>query len=243
MSLSPSASWLIPADPLRAMEGGANLALRARSQDLSEESTADRLKLAYDQLAQNERHQAMALQQQMAIRDAANQLRQQDLMERSRFHEDEVAQRDRAAQLLSDYRSGELTERGRHDLAMEGTAKQPKFMNVGGSLVKISDGVPETVIPKRDELSPADKLRRSLLLSDYHAAMKGGDTNSAAAIKKELMTLVAPTPTPSPADLSQADDSSSLEAATNAASDLELPDETTDKTEPLKIGRFTVIPQ
>lgn len=81
--------WLTPPNFLGAMEAGASTGLRARQQDIEEYQAADRLKLAYDQLAKQERvasMQALAKQKQgeaaLALRAAIAQ-QGMDLRERS----------------------------------------------------------------------------------------------------------------------------------------------------------------
>lgn len=67
--------WLVPPNFIGAAEGGARLGLSARSQDIEEQSAADRLKLAYDQLAKQERVASMQAQQKLQLGEAANKLR------------------------------------------------------------------------------------------------------------------------------------------------------------------------
>ena len=61
MSLAPTAPWIIPPDYVGAMSRGAQLGLSARSEDQAEQSAADRLSLAYKQLAaENDRANKVA---------------------------------------------------------------------------------------------------------------------------------------------------------------------------------------
>jgi hypothetical protein len=74
--------WLTPPDFIGAMRSGASLGLQARGQDradeaqaFEEQSSADRLKLAYDQLAKQERVASMQAMQKLQLGEAANALR------------------------------------------------------------------------------------------------------------------------------------------------------------------------
>lgn len=67
--------WLQPPNFLGAMEGGARLGIASRAQDIEQQSAADRLRLAYDQIAKQEQMANIRAQQQLKLGEAANVLR------------------------------------------------------------------------------------------------------------------------------------------------------------------------
>lgn len=68
-------SWTNPPNFLAASEGGARAGLAARAEQREETGAADRLRLAYDQLARQEKQQSAALQARIQLGTAANALR------------------------------------------------------------------------------------------------------------------------------------------------------------------------
>jgi hypothetical protein len=101
MALGTIPPWLQPPNFLGAMREGAELGLSQRRQDTEESQTADRLKLAYQQLGAKERMAAAATQARQAQAQAALELRRNFL---------DLAMRGAA-------------ERERHNRALEGHAR------------------------------------------------------------------------------------------------------------------------
>lgn len=174
-------SWLNQPNFLGAMEAGASTGLRARQQDIEEYQAADRLKLAYDQLAKQERvasMQALAKQKQgeaaLALRAAIAQ-QGMDLRERS-------------LQQQGDLRSRALDiQQSRLD--SEGKSKdygEPQTMDLGdGNKFIYRKGSPGGhLLTSKDEkgLTPsaAATLYGKLPELDY-ASGTAGTTNSLAA--------------------------------------------------------------
>ena len=105
MPLSDATPWLNPPNFLAAMEGGARAGLSAREQDFREattETAADRLRLAYDSLAAQERRASMASLAKLKMGEAANAIRA--------AHEDALSQhyktmQDKANQALENQKA------------------------------------------------------------------------------------------------------------------------------------------
>lgn len=76
------APWLTPPNFLGAMEAGASTGLRVRAQAAQEQEAGDRLRLAYDQLAEQERRSAaeMASRHQLASASLALRAQQSDAL-------------------------------------------------------------------------------------------------------------------------------------------------------------------
>lgn len=158
------APWLQPTDVLGAMSRGAQLGLAQRSQwdtearEQSQEAmAADRLRLAYDQMAMEERRASEAAQARQQQASAALLLRKQEAEMLNEFRKGELATR-AAAQALQAQHFDELK---RHNMAMEG---KPRLHNVAGvGLVQENaDGTIKTVMPKPDqakEPTPEQKAR------------------------------------------------------------------------------------
>lgn len=115
-------SWLNPPNFLGAMEGGARLGLAERGQDIEEKNTADRLRLAYDQLAKQERLATMQNIAKMKLGEAGLAIKQ--------AHEDALSQHYKAMQSRQDelvhnqqsamqMRQSQIDETERHNKATE----------------------------------------------------------------------------------------------------------------------------
>lgn len=76
MALETIPPWLQTPNFLGAMEGGARLGLEQRREDLLQSQTADRLKLAYEQLGAKERIASQAVHARQLQAQAALALRQ-----------------------------------------------------------------------------------------------------------------------------------------------------------------------
>lgn len=105
------APWLQPPNVLGAMQAGAQVGLAQRAQRVNEVEAAQRLRLAYDQMAalQQREQMDMAFRSQIEGARLAQQLREMNAMEQWR--------KSQQANWTADN-----TEQNRHNLAMEGTA-------------------------------------------------------------------------------------------------------------------------
>ena len=144
-SLTGPTPWLNNANPMQALQFGADLGLRARGQDLASQEAQQRLDLAYNEMAQqgalaqaaqqSRREQvtaAMLLRAQQA--NALNAYREQSLAQ----HAEGLAQRERAADALDQYRQKYYAMR---ELAM--TPKQGGWLtDASGNMVKDASGNP-----------------------------------------------------------------------------------------------------
>ena len=86
----PLAPWNIPPNFLGAIQAGAGAGLAARRADLEEQSSGDRLQLAYNQLAEEERQRNEAAQARMQMATAANALRASQIDMLSRYHQGQL---------------------------------------------------------------------------------------------------------------------------------------------------------
>lgn len=93
MAIAP---WLTPPNFLAAMQAGAQLGLGVRRQDEEESQAGDRLRLAYDQLAANERraHEAVMARQESA--KAALALRAQQMSALESYRQSMIEERKQA---------------------------------------------------------------------------------------------------------------------------------------------------
>lgn len=119
MALSSVPPWLdiTPQFFTSAAEGGARLGLAARAQDTEEASAADRLKLAYTQLASQEKIASAKAQQELNFRNADLLLRAHANAGLQQYRAQEAANKAQVAQNAADV----LAERVRHNKATEST--------------------------------------------------------------------------------------------------------------------------
>lgn len=124
MALAGLGPWndITPSFFTSAMEAGARAGLSQRSQDEEQQSAADRLKLAYDQLASKEREESEQRRIQLRQIDAANALKAQQAAQLAQYRAATTAA---AAARIQDA-ADQLTERRRHNLAMESKTTTPK---------------------------------------------------------------------------------------------------------------------
>lgn len=101
-------SWVNPPNFLEAIRAGASTGLSLRQQDTQERDTADRLRLAYDQLQSQERRAAQAAQMKL-------ELQQQNLGMKAQ----QLASQDQYRQSLAEVAKGRLAETTAHNTAME----------------------------------------------------------------------------------------------------------------------------
>lgn len=136
MALGDIPPWLNvqPSEFVRAAQMGAEAGLAARRQYASEQEAGDRLRLAYSQLASQERQAneraaaqqeiaAARMQMQMQQQDAAQALREQQMQSLDRYRQERLAQfgiegerRQSAAEALNQYRQARL---GQYQEALE----------------------------------------------------------------------------------------------------------------------------
>jgi hypothetical protein len=130
MSLTGTPAWINPPNYLGAMEAGTAAGQRARAQDISTSEAADRLRLAYDSLAANERMQGQAAQAKLAQNAAAMELRQAQMEGLQDYREQQMDARAEALKQQADLASKALKQRGdlaaasldertAHDVSME----------------------------------------------------------------------------------------------------------------------------
>lgn len=110
MTIAP---WLHPINFVAAAQAGAasGLGIRRANQEATE--AADRLQLAYDSLASNERRSNEATQERMAVAKASLALRGQQMDAVRAYHENQIDARNREIDNTAAYREGALDARNR----------------------------------------------------------------------------------------------------------------------------------
>ena len=83
------------------MRAGASMGLSLRRQDEEEKQVADRLRLAYDQLASQERRQAAAAQQKLSLATKGMELRQAQNDALKTWHEGQLEEQKRQHDLMA----------------------------------------------------------------------------------------------------------------------------------------------
>jgi hypothetical protein len=96
MALDDSTPWLHPPNFLGAMEGGARLGLSARGEQREETGAADRLRLAYDQLAAQEKRASELVKSRQQIASASLALRAQQASALEQYRRDQIEERRKA---------------------------------------------------------------------------------------------------------------------------------------------------
>lgn len=112
-------SWNQIPNFLEAIRAGAGLGAQLRGQDIAESEAGDRLQLAYDQLATQEREASERARLAHENQRAALALRAEQQSSMEQYRRDQIKAREQqlgqaasAAQALQDYRNRTLTETG-----------------------------------------------------------------------------------------------------------------------------------
>lgn len=154
----PIAPWLIPTDVVGSMSRGAQLGLSARSQDEAEASAADRLRLAYDQMATEERRSSELQKYRMDQAAQSLLLKKQEHEMLNAYRQGELQTR-AAAQALQAKHFDELK---RHNMAMEGRARLHNVAGVG-LVQEDADGNVDVVMPSGEKEPTAEQKARLAL--------------------------------------------------------------------------------
>lgn len=105
------APWLYPKNFVEAMNAGAQAGLAVRRATDEEQQAGDRLRLAYDQLASQEKRESEAARSKLELAHAAMALRarQADAMEA--YHQNQIAARNEALKQQQQYQNSALALR------------------------------------------------------------------------------------------------------------------------------------
>lgn len=142
------APWLIPPDFVGAMRAGAQLGLEQRQQDIAQSEAADRLRLAYDQLASEEQQRARETQSRMDLAKASLALRGQQMDATQAYRAGLLENAQKRMQDLADYRDKEMAQKQ----AINEMARRNIHFGPNGEVLKYD---PETNQVK--ELRPGNK--------------------------------------------------------------------------------------
>lgn len=105
--------WLQPHDFIGAARSGASLGLQARGQDIENQQAADRLQLAYDQLASQERRESEAAKQKQNLAAATLALRGQQMDMLNEYRQNSLGLREQRGDALDEYRKERLAAEGK----------------------------------------------------------------------------------------------------------------------------------
>jgi len=178
------------------MSAGASAGLQARGQDLASSAAADRLSLAYNQLAAEEAARSDAAQQRLQLANTENMLKERQINMMDQWHQAQVAQQAASAAGLDKYRTAELGQRGdaadalaqyRTDTLQLGRDKLNKPALHFGTQGEVLKEDPETgeitqARPPRASSvrpSPFDMQSHASLLSEENALQKALTTGGA----------------------------------------------------------------
>lgn len=116
MTIAP---WLHPINFVAAAQAGAasGLGIRRANQEATE--AADRLQLAYEQLASNERRSNEATRERMAVAKASLALRGQQMDAVRAYHENQIDARNREIDNTAAYREGTLDSQAAHEAGLQ----------------------------------------------------------------------------------------------------------------------------
>lgn len=157
---APFPPWLniSPETFTGAMSAGGRLGVMALAQNVKEQQAADRLQLAYDQLAQKEQAAGEALQGKLRLGEMAIDARQKQL------------------DIANQATQQRLAEQQAHNIGMEDLAKER--LTLGEKSLADRE---KTMAERAASVSPTQKL-----VNDYQAAVKRGDKFAADTIFKAL---------------------------------------------------------
>lgn len=166
------APWLIPPDFIGAMRAGAQAGLEQRGQDIGASEAADRLKLAYDQLASEEQQRAKETQSRMDLAKASLALRGHQMDMLGQYRQGMIANAQQRMQDLADYRGKELEQKA----ALAEMSKRNIHFAPNGEVIRVNDdGSVETLRqsdPKAKPWSFPDRAQYSNLLKQKSALQK-----------------------------------------------------------------------
>ena len=176
----PLAPWNIPPNFLGAIQAGAGAGLAARRADLEEQSSGDRLQLAYNQLAEEERQRNEAAKARMQMATAANALRASQIDMLSRYHQGQLQNQQGQ---LQNQQAGEAQ---RAQIAQQTLAQKlalaqrpPRPMNVGGVLYDVRDPNSPKPLTQPNAQGPQK-------LSDVDKAMLGADVTELKGLENQI---------------------------------------------------------
>lgn len=194
----PIAPWLIPTDVIGSMSRGAQLGLSARSQDEAEASAADRLRLAYDQMAQEERRasELSAFRQQQAAQ--ALQMKHEQAQMLNAYRQAEIQQKQSAAEALQKH----YEDLAKHYETQDTKKKEPTDYGdiltqdlPGGATAVFRKGSPGLHVITRGRtatLSPTAAAALLKNLPETEARMGMAGTNSlTGALGPKLLNLIS----------------------------------------------------
>lgn len=118
MSLGTLPPWLQTPNFVGAGEAGLNAALQMRQQNSQRAEAGDRLQLAYDQLASEERRASMLAQNRQEMARAALELRASQAQALQDYREQNLQHRADALEALTGYRGGLLDQREKNASAL-----------------------------------------------------------------------------------------------------------------------------
>jgi hypothetical protein len=183
MALGP---WNAPPNFIGAMSAGASAGLQARGQDIAQMEAGDRLTLAYQQLASEERQRTEMAKQRMQAAQWMMQYRQSQLSLLDQYRQQRLAQQ-----------GSEAAEKARIAQEAVDVRKQPKlhFGTGGQVLQEMPDGTVKEVRP-RDVVPGMATLRQPVDPNNpFGATITTKLTPEEAAAKlKSAPTVTAPMP-------------------------------------------------
>lgn len=181
------APWTVPPDYIGAMRAGAGIGLERARIDAGSTEAADRLKLAYSQLAaQEDRAAELAAQRQQHAAEALKhqsdmfQFQKQKDAEMQQYRQQEEERKNTALQELVGYRSTRL---GQIDTGLD-AKKSPKIhFGPNGQVLQESDGTVTEIRP-RDKGAPKFTGPHVTLPADENGVVLSGPADQPAIVSK-----------------------------------------------------------
>lgn len=186
------APWLMQSNPLEMARSGASLGLQMRGQDIEQAQAGDRLRLAYDQLAAEERQRAREVQTRQELAAATMSLKAQQLRDLMQHRQELEAVAMQRQKDLANYQQGVLREKAIADeLRNRGIHFAP-----GGEVLKVGeDGTVEQLRPPTEKPKKPANVRVPLTADPLGPSMTGAvdDPDIVKALSKYSSSTNSPT--------------------------------------------------
>ncbi len=108
MAIMPIAPWTVAPDFLGAMRAGTSAGLEMRQQNMQESQAADRLRLAYDQLASEEQQRAQESQNKLELAHASLALKGEQMDALNNYRQGLLQNQEQRMTDLASYREKEI---------------------------------------------------------------------------------------------------------------------------------------
>jgi hypothetical protein len=188
-------AWVNPPNFLAAITAGTEAGSRFRAQDIEQRNAADRLALAYNQLALEEADRNEQAQRRMEMAEAANALRSRQLSMLENWHQNQAAAAQRRSDIMEQYRTGQLALGNRK-------LDQPTIAHHSGEVLRINPQTGQVEVMREAPSSKREPMASIPLDPNNPFGPKMTGPISDPRIQSAMQALQAPKAAPSASSVS-----------------------------------------